>query len=139
MFCGLCTKYDKRPFGRETWNTVPCARYRLQSIISHEDTAAHLDAVKLELAAASTPTITQAIALPEVPARGMEQAFSSLYFLAKQRIPHTSNFAPLLDFLELLGVSVKSDIHVAKNATYTINKSIQEMLYCLSEVIEIVF
>ena len=35
-----------------------------------------------------------------------------------------------------MGVPVKSDLHVAKNATYTSNKSIQEMLYCISEVIE---
>ena len=72
--------------------------------------------------------MSQAIQLPEVPAHGMEQAFSCLYFLARQRIPHTTNFEPLLDLLSLLGVPVKADIRVAKNATYTSNKSIQEML-----------
>ena len=106
MFCELCIKYDKRPFNRETWNTIPCTRYRLQSITSHEGTVTHCDSVKLELAATATPAISQAIQLPEVPARGMEQAFSCLYFLAKQRIPHTTNFEPLLDLLSLLGLSV---------------------------------
>ena len=38
--------------------------------------------------------------------------------------------------MQLMGVPVKSNLHVAKNATYTSNKSIQEMLYCISEVIE---
>ena len=66
----------------------------------------------------------------------MEQAFSCLYFLAKQRIPHTTNFEPLLDFLGSLGLNVKADIHVAKNGTYTSVKSIQEMLSIMSEVIE---
>ena len=59
-----------------------------------------------------------------------------MYFLAKQQIPHTSNFEPLLDLLGLLGLTVKSDIHAAKNATYTSNKCIQDMLYWLSEVIQ---
>ena len=136
MLCELCIKHDKRPFNRETWNTIPCTRYRLQSITMHERSAAHHDSVTLDLAAAATPTISQAIQLPEVPARGIEQAFSCLYFLVKQRIPHTTNFEPLLDLLHLMGIPTKADIHVTKNATYTSNKSIQEMLYCISEVIE---
>ena len=80
--------------------------------------------------------IVQALQLPEAPARGMEQAFSCLYFLAKQRIPHTSNFEPLLDLLTILGVNVKTDIRVAKNATYTSHKSIQDMVFCLSDMLE---
>ena len=136
MFCELCIKHDKRSFNRQTWNTVPCTRFRLQSITMHERCTAHRDSISLELAAAATPTIMQAINLPEVPARGMEQAFSCLYFLAKQRITHTTNFEPLLDIMQLIGVPIKSDLHVAKNGTYTSNKSIQEMLYCISEVIE---
>ncbi len=95
--------------------------------------------VKLELAAAETRDITDAIRLPEVPARGMEQAFSSLYFLVKQRIPHTTNYEPLLDFLGFLGIDVKADIHVAKNATYTSVKAIQEILSIMSEVVELKF
>ena len=38
--------------------------------------------------------------------------------------------------MQIIGVPIKSDLHVAKNATYTSNKSIQEMFYCISEVIE---
>ena len=73
---------------------------------------------------------------PVVPKKGIEQAFASLYFLMKQRIPHTTNFEPLLDFLEVLGLHVKSDIQVAQNATYTSCKSIQEMLLIMSVIIE---
>ena len=113
-----------------------CRRFKLQSIVSHENSAAHRDSVKLELVATVTPDITEAVHLSEVPSRGMERAFSCLYFLAKQKIPHTTNFEPLLDFLELLGLDVKDDICVAKNATYTSDKSIQEMLFIMSEVIE---
>jgi len=56
--------------------------------------------------------------------------------LAKQRIPHTTNYEPLLDLLGLLGVDVKSKIQIAKNAMYTSDKAIQEMLFVISEVIE---
>lgn len=45
-------------------------------------------------------------------------------------------FEPLLDLLEFLGLHVKSKIRVAKNATYTSRKSIQEMVSVLSQVIE---
>ena len=58
-----------------------------------------------------------------------------MYWLAKQRIAHIWNFEPLLDLLKFLGLDIKGNIRVAKNATYTSDKSIQ-MLYCLSEVIE---
>ena len=47
MFCTLCIKYDKRPYNRITWNKAPCTRFRLQSIVSHENSAAHCDCVKL--------------------------------------------------------------------------------------------
>ena len=46
MFCELCIKHDKLPVGRETWNTIPCTRYRLQNITKHEGTVAHCDSVK---------------------------------------------------------------------------------------------
>lgn len=36
----------------------------------------------------------------------------------------------------LLGLNVKSKIQLAKNALYTSDKSIQEMIFVISEVIE---
>ena len=57
-------------------------------------------------AAATTENIVAALNHP-VSARGMEQAFYCLYFLAKQRIPHATNYEPLLDLISLLGVDIK--------------------------------
>ena len=137
MFCTVCRKYDKRPYNCATWNKEPCTRYRLQSITAHETCAAHSDSLKLELAATTTPSISEAIVhLPEVPVKGIEKAFSCLYFLAKRRIPHTTNYEPFLDCLSFLAMNIKAEISLAKNATYTSDKAIQEMLYVLSEVIE---
>lgn len=135
MFCVLCQKHNKSPFARGTWNTAPCTRLRLQSISAHEACAAHKDALRLESEKLTTKTIQSAIN-PRIPAKGIEQAFTSLYFLAKQRIAHTTNFEPLLDLLGLLGLNVKSKIQIAKNALYTSDKSIQEMVFVISEVIE---
>ena len=41
MFCKLCRKYDKHSYGHDIWNRTPCTRLRLQTIISHENSAAH--------------------------------------------------------------------------------------------------
>ena len=134
VFCTLCQKH-KCPFARGTWNITPCTRIRLQSIISHERSAAHKDRIKLEHERTTSKTIASAIN-PVLPARGIEQAFLSLYFLSKQRILHATNYEPLLDLLGLLGVDVKTKIQIAKNAMYTSDKAIQEMLFVISEVIE---
>ena len=135
MFCLFCQKYNKRPYDRDVWNKTGCTRIRLQSIISHEKSAAHQDCLKLECESASTVNIASAIN-PSVPLNAIQQAFGCLYFLVKQKIAHTTNFEPLLDFLDYLGLHVKMNIRVAKNATYTSRKSIQEMVSILSEVIE---
>ena len=135
MFCTLCQKHNKSPFSRGTWNTTPCTRLRLQSITAHEGCAAHKDALKMESEKLNSRTIQSAIN-PRIPTKGIEQAFTSLYFLAKQRIAHTTNFEPLLDLLGLLGLNVKSKIQIAKNALYTSDKAIQEMVFVISEVIE---
>ena len=135
IFCLLCQKYDKRPFNHDNWNKLPCTRLRLQSITAHEHSAAHKDCIKMEAAASVTKNISSAIN-PEVPARGMEQAFCCLYFLTKQRIAHTTNYEPLLDLVGFLGVDVKAKISIARNATYTSDKTIQEMVFIMSEIIE---
>lgn len=83
MFCTPCRKYNNRPFNRDIWNTQPCTRLRLQSVIYHEHSAAHIDRVQREAAAASTENIVEALH-PPVPANGMEQAFLCLHFLVKQ-------------------------------------------------------
>ena len=95
----------------------PCNRIRLQSILNHEHSKAHIDAVKLELAATALVSISSALT-PPVPAVGMEQAFHCLYFLAKHHIAHTTNYEPLLDLVGLLGINIKNKISIAKNATY---------------------
>ena len=127
MFCTLCRAYNKQPYFNDVWSKVPCTRLRLQSILTHERSVAHKDAVQLAAAAAATENVVAALNRP-VSVVGMEQAFYCLYFLAKRRIPHTTHYEPLLDLIGLLGINIKSKISIAKNATYTSEKTIQEMI-----------
>ena len=128
MLCTLCQKHSHG--AHSTWNSIPCNRLRLQSITAHERCASHKYSCKME---AEKTTIQSAIN-PQVPVKPIEQAFTCLYFLAKQRIAHTTNFEPLLDLMQLLGLDMKAKMQVAKNALYTSEKSIQEVI--ISEVIE---
>ena len=52
-----------------------------------------------------------------------------LYFLCK------TNFGPLVNFIDFLGLKL-SKICIGKNAKYRSDKSIQEMLYAMSDLIE---
>ncbi|XP_070537589.1 protein FAM200B-like [Ptychodera flava] len=135
MYCKLCQKYNKRPFDRDTWNKTPCRRLRLGSVKEHEQSAGHLDALKLELLSTTSHNIAEVIQ-PEVGHDAIVSAFKCLYFLAKRRIPHVANFEPLLDLLTQLGLTVKDDLHVAKNATYCSDHSVREMLHFLSSTME---
>ena len=136
MTCNICQKHcsGARPFKHESWIKKPCTRLRLESIIRHEECESHITCVRLERLA-SKPNVASAIH-PVVPAQGIEQAIGCLYFIAKRRLAHTTNFEPILDLASWLGVEIKSKIRVARNAIYTSHKSIQEMLYVISELLE---
>ena len=134
MYCQLCQKHDACPFDKTTWNTTPCTRMRLGSVKDHEDTDAHKTSVRKELQSSLT-SVTQRMN-PEISQNALEQAFCCLYFLCKQKIAHTTNYEPLLDLLVHMGVNIKARIRVGQNATYTSDKSIQDILYCLSESLE---
>ena len=115
---------------------IPGTKYlRLESIKSHETCIAHKDTVRQLALAAQCETIA-GIVQPEVCLSSMAKTFACLYFLCKNRIARTTNFEPLLDLVGFLGINLKSKISVGKNATYLSNKSIQEMLFAMSDLIE---
>ena len=78
--------------------------------------------MKMEKAAPQVQTLPSVVS-PAVPTKGMEQAFSCLYFLTKQRIAHTTNYEPLLDLVGYLGIDIKARISKARNTTYTSEKN----------------
>lgn len=131
MFCQSCQRHNMRPFDRDTWNKKPCERMRLESVTDHERSTAHKSALKLDYEATKHADVAIAI-VPRVNMTDMTKTFACLYHLVKQRIAHTTNLKPMLDLLEYLQVS----LNLSNGPNYTSRTSIQEMLYCMSEVIE---
>ena len=137
MYCTLCTKFNKKPFGRGVWNTEPSVRLRKGTIKEHEKSAEHRDSVKLDAAVRQSKNVGVALTAPEqLSTDGMVQAFQCLYFLCKNSIAHTTNFPKLLELEKLLGLDIMEKIKKGKNAKYTSEQAIKEMLICLSELIE---
>jgi len=57
----------------------------------------------------------------------------------KNAIPpnSTTNYEPLLDLVGLLGVNMKDRMSIAKDVTYMSDKTIQEIIFIISETIKI--
>lgn len=137
MYCVLCQKYNKLPFGRTKWNTSPSVRLRLQSIKDHENTCEHKDSIRAELMNTKCRKVPEILSAPEtVSEDGMVKAFKCLYWLCKQKIAHTTKFEQLLDLETALGVDIKQQICKGKNAKYTSRTAIGEFLECINQVIE---
>ena len=105
------------------WLRGRALRYNIREITEH-----HFTSTQSQTEAGISVTEYSTYFQPVAPKEEIEQAVASLYFLATQRIPQTTNFEPLLDFGEVLGLHVKTDIQVARNATCTSMRFIQEML-----------
>ena len=135
MYCLWCKKHNKTPFGCTVWNLTPCKRVRLPSVKDHEISHEHKDSVKLEIMSCMdvSAQLSKPVAVRE---DAMIQAFQCLYWLCKQRIPHTTNFEKLLDLATLLGLDIKGNISKGNNAKYTSNMAIAEFLECINEVLE---
>ena len=136
MTCSTCQKHcsGARPFKHESWIKKPCTRLSLESIIRHEECESRITCVKLERLA-SKPNVASGIN-PVVPAEGIEQAICCRHFIAKRRLAQTTNFETILDLPSWLRVEIKDKIRVARTAIYTSHKSIQEMPYVISELLD---
>ena len=123
------------PFGRDTWNLTPSIRMRVETVIDHEKSVSHKQALKKETVATLCGNVMQRMA-PPVCQDELIGAMSCLYFLCKNNIAHITNFEPLLDLTTHLGLHIKDGIRVGKNAHYTSPQSIQELLQAMSWVLE---
>ena len=117
MYCKLCQKCDKTPFGRTAWNRTPSVRIRLETVKEHERTEEHADSVRTELITSKSKNVAEQLTEPaEISRDGMVQAFMCLYWVCKNHIPHTTNFPKLLDLETLLGVDIIKKIRKGKTA-----------------------
>ena len=143
MLCKLCRKHNQRPqkavVGKTTWVDVPCVTLTQNSLRRHDASLSHLDAKKLEAQLCSSKVdggIEQAFAVVESAERkAMKAAMKCLYWLAKQEIPHTTDFVGLLELAQSLGATYLQDLNLGSNAHYTSERFVQEAMTSLGEVI----
>ena len=63
-------------------------------------------------------------------------ALKMVYWLAKEEVAHTTKFVSLMQLSINLGADYLRELHVGRNACYTSEQIIGELLQCLSQVIE---
>ena len=59
-----------------------------------------------------------------------------MHWLAKEEIAHTTKFASLMDLSIMLGCGYLKELNLGRNAHYTSEQTIRELLQCLSSVLE---
>ena len=139
----LCRKHNGRPqkavVGKTTWVDVPCVTMTQNSLKRHGMSLSHSEAKKLEAQlciSARDGGLQQSFTVVESAERkAMKAAMKCLYWLAKQEIPHTTNFVGLLELAKSLGATYLNDLNVGGNAHYTSERFMQEALTSLGEVI----
>ena len=102
MFCALCEEFNKIPRnGSGVWVTKGCKSFRYDKIMAHEQYASHNEAERdgaAKLASESSGGIR--VALQEAISqerRAVIGALKYIYFLTKNKLPHTTTFSELLD------------------------------------------
>ena len=63
-------------------------------------------------------------------------AMKCLYWLCKQEIAHTTNYEPLLSLAMSLGCTYLSALNSGRNAHYTSERIVQELVHILAQQIE---
>ncbi|KAJ8043554.1 hypothetical protein HOLleu_10692 [Holothuria leucospilota] len=139
MLCKLCIKH-KQKSTKGVWTKVPCTSMIRHSLTKHSKCEQHLRAIKMEAeqraVAEAGGTIEQAfeyvIKLDRIALIG---AMKCLYWLAKREIPHTTNFEPLLELVKSMGCDYLNNLYKGKNAKYTSQRTIKELLDAMCQTI----
>ena len=118
----LCRKHNRRPqkavVGKTTWVDIPCVTVTQTSLRRHDTSRSHLQAKRLEAQLCLSTRdgrLQQSFAVVESAERkAMKAAMKCLYWLAKQEIPHTTNFVGLLDLVKSLGAIYINDLKLMR-------------------------
>lgn len=139
MFCKLCQKYN-RSTKRMVFISSPCVFFRKDKLHDHQKSQGHAEAVLAESRAAAAKcsggiraAIDKQVSLKRQAIIG---ALKCLYWLAKEETAHHTKFKSLIDLGKSLGCSYLSELEMAKNATYSSHRIIDEFLEVLSVCVE---
>ena len=141
MYCQLCIKYKKLPRnGSGKWVTVGTTTFRQDKLVKHEHSSMHKDAEhcrREEAHACASGGIRAALEVTvSQERRAVIGALKCLYFLAKNELPHTTNFSSLLDLAISLGYDYMKELCHGGNASYRSEQTMAEFLFSLYKCIK---
>ena len=141
LLCSLCKQHNtKQRNSVGTWTDKPCNLLRRDIIQRHKDSKMHKEAEELEaarLASQKDGGIRQAFSSRiMIQRKALIGALKLMYWLAKQEVAHTTKFTSLKDLAIQLGCDYLNELSLGRNAQYTSEQIISELLSCLSLVIE---
>ena len=137
MCCKLCTKYGKLPQnGTGKWVRVGVSSLWHDKVSNHELSAMHSDSeyCKWEEAQASlTGGIRGTLEVTVThKCKSIIGALKCLYYLAKNDLPHTTNFSSLFDLCVNMGCDYMKELHQGGSVSYRSERVISEFLFsCL--------
>ena len=143
MLCSLCRRHNtcNKRNGSTVWSKKLCTTLRKDAVRRHSKSAMHAEAVTQEdarIASQASGGIKQALESQlELRKHAVIGAMKSIYWLAKQEIPHTTNYVPLLNLARSWGCEFVDHLFVGRNATYCSERMVQEFLDVLASQIEI--
>ena len=148
-FCKICRKREPHSIQKTcgVWITKPFKNWKkaVEKMRAHAKSDAHLRHAEAELLAArarkegSVLEQLQSIGKEEKMKnrKGIKALIRCAHFLARNHIPHTTNFATLVDLIVSCGEDLKNFTErSARNATYTSSDSTTDFLEALGLWVE---
>lgn len=141
LLCGLCQRHKlTQRSGAGTWVSKPCTVLRKDMIDRHSQSAMHKEALEREATRLSVKRhggIQQAFQRQVcVQRRALVGALKIVYCLAKQEIPLTTKYEPILELALSLGCDYLRALEVGANARYRSHAIIGEFLKVLAAIVE---
>ena len=135
--CSLCMKHkrDQRNHAG-TWTCKCCSCIHKDVIDRHSKSVMHREAIKKETLhrqSSHDGGIARAFKRQLMAQKkAMVGAMKVLYWLAKEKVAHTTNYESLLDLAINLGCNYLKELHLADNTSYRSRQIVREFLQTLS-------
>ena len=141
LLCGLCQRHKMtQRSGAGTWVSKPCTVLCKDMIDRHSKSVMHKEALERETTRLSVERhggIQQAFQRQVcVQRKALVGAIKIVYCLAKQEIPLTTKYEPILELAVSLGCDYLKELEVGGNARYRSHTIIGEFLKVLATVVE---
>lgn len=141
ILCSVCKHHQVKQCNKSgTWTEKPCTLLRKDMLQCHHTSAMHKEAEQLETARLSSPRdggIRQAFSARIMLQRNaLVGALKLLYWLAKEEKAHTTKFNSFKELVIHLGCDFLRELRLGKNAQYSSDQIISEVLHCISLTIK---